>query len=136
MLLIHLYCRMHDCNITEKGCAVLSAVLPSISNLRELDLSYNNLQDSGVKILCIGLKRSQYDLKKLMYEFSVNQNTKTICLYKPSLHLKVLIKHLNPLTGGVWVLMSVSPILILLFFLLLDYRIQTVGWNHSSGFTL
>ncbi|XP_048015710.1 NACHT, LRR and PYD domains-containing protein 3-like [Megalobrama amblycephala] len=57
---------MHDCNITEKGCAVLSAVLPSISNLRELDLSHNNLQDSGVEILCIGLKRSHYDLNKLM----------------------------------------------------------------------
>uniref|UniRef100_A0A9J7X9Z0 Si:ch211-191a16.2 n=1 Tax=Cyprinus carpio carpio TaxID=630221 RepID=A0A9J7X9Z0_CYPCA len=56
---------MHDCDITEIGCAVLSAVLPSISNLRELDLSHNNLQDSGVEILCIGLKRSHYDLKKL-----------------------------------------------------------------------
>ncbi|XDV32766.1 hypothetical protein PO909_003490 [Leuciscus waleckii] len=65
---------MHDCNITEKGCAVLSAVLPSISNLRELDLSHNNLHDSGVEILCIGLKRSHYDLKKIVYEFSVNQN--------------------------------------------------------------
>uniref|UniRef100_A0A8C2BI50 NACHT domain-containing protein n=1 Tax=Cyprinus carpio TaxID=7962 RepID=A0A8C2BI50_CYPCA len=58
---------MHDCDITEIGCAVLSAVLPSISNLRELDLSHNNLQDSGVEILCIGLKRSHYDLKKLLY---------------------------------------------------------------------
>ncbi|XP_058655416.1 NACHT, LRR and PYD domains-containing protein 3-like [Onychostoma macrolepis] len=56
---------MHDCNITEKGCAVLSAVLPSISNLREMDLSHNNLQDSGVEILCIGLKRSRYNLKKI-----------------------------------------------------------------------
>ncbi|XP_067307380.1 NACHT, LRR and PYD domains-containing protein 3-like [Pseudorasbora parva] len=57
---------MHDCNITEKGCAVLSAVLPSISNLRELDLSYNNLQDSGVEILCVGLKRSGYSVEKLV----------------------------------------------------------------------
>lgn len=127
---------MHDCNITEKGCVVLSAVLPSISNLRELDLSHNNLQDSGVEILCIGLKRSHYDLKQIVYEFSVNQNTKTICLYKPCLHLKVLIKHINPLSGGAWVLMSVIPILILSFFLMLDYRTQSVGWNHSSRFTL
>ncbi|XP_050984926.1 NACHT, LRR and PYD domains-containing protein 12-like [Labeo rohita] len=57
---------MHDCNITEKGCAMLSAVLPSISNLRELDLSHNNLQDSGVEILCIGLKRSRYNLKQIV----------------------------------------------------------------------
>uniref|UniRef100_A0A673KRP4 Uncharacterized protein n=1 Tax=Sinocyclocheilus rhinocerous TaxID=307959 RepID=A0A673KRP4_9TELE len=67
---------MHDCNITEKGCAVLSAVLPSISNLRELDLSHNNLQDSGVEILCIGLKRSHYDFKTLLYVF--NQTYKSI----------------------------------------------------------
>uniref|UniRef100_A0A9J8D7B6 Si:ch211-191a16.2 n=1 Tax=Cyprinus carpio carpio TaxID=630221 RepID=A0A9J8D7B6_CYPCA len=74
---------MHDCDITEIGCAVLSAVLPSISNLRELDLSHNNLQDSGVEILCIGLKRSHYDLKKLLRILGSD-----VC--KPDLHFIVL----------------------------------------------
>uniref|UniRef100_A0A8C2EMV8 NACHT domain-containing protein n=1 Tax=Cyprinus carpio TaxID=7962 RepID=A0A8C2EMV8_CYPCA len=87
---------MHDCDITEIGCAVLSAVLPSISNLRELDLSHNNLQDSGVEILCIGLKRSHYDLKKLLYVCSNCGVTEAGCVYlskalslNPS-HLRVL----------------------------------------------
>ncbi len=111
---------MHDCNITEKGCAVLSAVLPSISNLRELDLSHNNLQDSGVEILCIGLKRSRYDLKKFVYECSLKQNTETTQIYKPCLHVKILIKHINVLSGGAWVLTIVILTLILSFFLLLD----------------
>ncbi|XP_067307384.1 NACHT, LRR and PYD domains-containing protein 3-like isoform X2 [Pseudorasbora parva] len=49
---------LNNCNITYKGCATLTMVLPSQSNVREMDLSHNNLQDSGVEILCIGIKRS------------------------------------------------------------------------------
>uniref|UniRef100_A0A673JK25 Si:ch211-191a16.2 n=1 Tax=Sinocyclocheilus rhinocerous TaxID=307959 RepID=A0A673JK25_9TELE len=42
---------LHDCNITESGCLTLSTLLSSLSNVREMDLSHNNLQDSGVEIL-------------------------------------------------------------------------------------
>ncbi|XP_051521526.1 NACHT, LRR and PYD domains-containing protein 3-like [Myxocyprinus asiaticus] len=50
--------RLHDCNITVMGCAMLSSILSSSSNVRELDLSHNNLEDSGVEMLCAGVKRS------------------------------------------------------------------------------
>ncbi|XP_042627721.1 NLR family CARD domain-containing protein 3 [Cyprinus carpio] len=50
--------RLNDCNLTYKGCALLTTVLTSLSNVRELDLSNNNLQDSGVEILCVGVNRS------------------------------------------------------------------------------
>ncbi|XP_026108866.1 NACHT, LRR and PYD domains-containing protein 3-like [Carassius auratus] len=49
---------MCNCNITEMGCLKLSTLLSSHSNVRELDLSHNNLQDSGVEILCAGPKES------------------------------------------------------------------------------
>ncbi|XP_030610377.1 NLR family CARD domain-containing protein 3-like [Archocentrus centrarchus] len=59
---------MNSCNLSERSCEALSSA-PSFhsSSLRELDLSNNDLRDSGVKVLSSGLENlhSQLDTLRL-----------------------------------------------------------------------
>ncbi|XP_039542882.1 NLR family CARD domain-containing protein 3-like isoform X2 [Pimephales promelas] len=55
-----------DCNLTGQFCESLSSFLQSSnSSLRELDMSNNDLQDSGVKLLSDGLRSSHCQLNIL-----------------------------------------------------------------------
>ncbi|XP_049338540.1 NACHT, LRR and PYD domains-containing protein 3 isoform X4 [Astyanax mexicanus] len=54
------------CSLTKESYETLSSVLQSLNSpLKELDISYNDLQDSGVEPLSAGLKSSHCQLEKM-----------------------------------------------------------------------
>ncbi|XP_037399035.1 NACHT, LRR and PYD domains-containing protein 12-like [Pygocentrus nattereri] len=59
--------RLGWCNLSEKSCKFLSSFLNNSteSNLRELDLSNNDLQNAGIKLLSAGLEDSKCRLEIL-----------------------------------------------------------------------
>ncbi|KAL1246647.1 hypothetical protein QQF64_034438, partial [Cirrhinus molitorella] len=63
---ISLSFRLSSCNLTGQSCEIVALALQSLNcDLRELDLSNNDLQDSGVKLLYNGLKNPNCPLQIL-----------------------------------------------------------------------
>ncbi|XP_047211126.1 protein NLRC3-like isoform X1 [Girardinichthys multiradiatus] len=61
--------RLFKCGLSWTHCAVLASALKSNpSHMTELDLSWNDLKDSGVKILCDGLESPNCRLEMLRLE--------------------------------------------------------------------
>nr|XP_055062448.1 NACHT, LRR and PYD domains-containing protein 12-like [Misgurnus anguillicaudatus] len=87
--------RLSWCNLTEKSCEMLSSILSANSCLRDLDLSNNDLQDSGVKLISDALKSPDCKLHTL--RLSGCMVTDEGCCYlasalssNPSSHLREL----------------------------------------------
>ncbi|KAJ8366867.1 hypothetical protein AAFF_G00338610, partial [Aldrovandia affinis] len=63
------HCRkavLSGCSLTGESCEIVASALQSVSSpLRELDLSCNNLRDSGVEPLCAALKSPNCKLQTL-----------------------------------------------------------------------
>lgn len=64
-------CSMPGCYLKSKCCQVFASVLCSDSQLRQLDLSRNDLQDLGVQLLSVGLGSSRCRLETLRYWYSL-----------------------------------------------------------------
>ncbi len=58
-------CRLNDCDLTDRSYSALATILGSDTNLKELNMNNNNLQDSGVKLLCTGLENVKCELEIL-----------------------------------------------------------------------
>ncbi|XP_062405334.1 NACHT, LRR and PYD domains-containing protein 3-like, partial [Sardina pilchardus] len=57
--------RLADCKLTDKSCELVASVLQSPNSLIELDLSDNDLGDSGVRLLSKGLSSPHCKLQTL-----------------------------------------------------------------------
>ncbi|XP_031670598.1 uncharacterized protein LOC116353016 isoform X2 [Oncorhynchus kisutch] len=56
-----------DCKITYESCETLASALQTLNSpLRELDLSYNDLGDRGVELLCVGLTSPLCNIQTLV----------------------------------------------------------------------
>ncbi|KAK3507544.1 hypothetical protein QTP70_028172 [Hemibagrus guttatus] len=66
--------RLRGCGVSGEGCAALTSALRSKpSHLRDLNLSWNTLGDSGVKSLCAVLENPHCKLETLgLYECGVS----------------------------------------------------------------
>ncbi|KAM9399086.1 uncharacterized protein ACWYII_031441 isoform 1-T1 [Salvelinus alpinus] len=58
---------LDGCKLTYKSCETLTSALQTPnSHLRELDLSYNDLRDRGVELLCVGLTSPLCNIQTLV----------------------------------------------------------------------
>ncbi|XP_062865873.1 NACHT, LRR and PYD domains-containing protein 3-like [Trichomycterus rosablanca] len=84
------------CNLTEESCEVLSSVFSSnSSSLKHLDLSYNKLNNSGVKLLSAGLENAHCKLE-ILELWNCNLTEKSCRVLSSVLSLNSSsLKHLN-----------------------------------------
>lgn len=60
-------CRLGNCDLTAGCCATLATAMATKQCLTELDLSYNPLEDEGIRKICEALKKPSCNVQQLMW---------------------------------------------------------------------
>lgn len=58
-------CRLANCELSDESCGIVAGVLQSPNHLKELDLSHNDLGNTGVQLLSAGLSSPQCRMQTL-----------------------------------------------------------------------
>ena len=66
--------RLADCKLTVESCKALASALQSSVSLTELDLTNNDLKDSGVQLLSAGLSSPHCKLQTLRFVFDFHSS--------------------------------------------------------------
>ncbi|XP_037552704.1 protein NLRC3-like [Nematolebias whitei] len=122
---------LSGCNLSERSCEALASILSSkSSSLKELDLSNNNLRNSGVMKLCVGLQNPYCTLETLRLSGCLITDEGCASLASaltsnPS-HLRELdLSYNHPGDAGVK-LLSAGP----------HWRLDSLGLDHGGAWTL
>ncbi|KAI3352217.1 hypothetical protein L3Q82_005569 [Scortum barcoo] len=92
---------LSECNLTDRCCKFISSILSfRFSGLEELDLSRNQLLDSGITKLCVGLKSPNCKLQRLrLCDCGITGKSLASALSLNLSHLKNLDLSRNSLRG-------------------------------------
>lgn len=85
-----LCCSLRWCNLTERSCSNLASVLSSHTRLTELELRDNDVQDSGLKLLCAGLQDPGCSLQKLGWVKGTQQCNRTVKQFSGFYHVYII----------------------------------------------
>ncbi|XP_041960835.1 protein NLRC5-like isoform X11 [Alosa sapidissima] len=102
--------RLSECTLSEKSCGIVATVLQSPNSLIELDLSHNDLRDSGVQLLSTGLYSSHCKLQALrLAECKLSEKSCEIvatALQSPNSLIKLDLSYNDLRDSGVQLLMN------------------------------